>query len=865
MTLLDLLADDLLRWMDAAPDGVPRRVLLWLDPEGQFRRLVSHMEATLLARGIQLLCPEQIEDAGQLPLKLALLRLEGEPGARAVVYLPGFDRDALEPSRDGRPPTLWSVYEYRFKGCVWGRGERWEAGVLPELPTLYVWLHRHGLKVADEKTRRALSAGGPDALLARYAERQRNVSPADWPQPLRIEDVEAALAGDPRDALRRLLAAPTNEVKRWGDEKCIVLGRIAAEFGLGQLGGTLPPEELADVAAVSLALTEAWEAFGRPHDFPYLSRLPEKLEQRVRQVAFLRDDVLSHAELGPRFRERMRRLEPSYPLADWAGDRAGQPGGLPLLAQARWRQFLERLQTAAGQSWKAARELLRIERAAVHAAASVPWAHLDVDTHWKTMRDLMDLVLEVEGALGEADSLNRAAEFVSAYADHWWHLDRLHLRVRHGAGEAHLEAVRQVADQAYFDCVARLAGRFSAFVEQEGVWPPEGTTGVAALRSSLWGPGGGRRGIIVTDACRWDLAQDVVKLLDGDECSLAPVLSTLPSDTPFGMAALLPLAGQPVVVEFGAGKPAIRQGDTKDLDTRDGRKAVLRATVVDSRGKPQVDFIELEALLKGGKVPGTPLVVVLDNGIDEQGHKGTEQLPALVETFTRNLRHAIGALHQAGIESVHVVTDHGFLLLPPEAVDALGRPEVLPAQAHYKHQRWAALKPGAPVADVMRLPSPLAPDVVLGIPRGVRTLEKAEPYLHGGISLQECVIPHLVSRRVLPRARLGLELQVSSEKLVGGTVPVILRPRVASGQTSLGGYEPVTVRVWVETADVAPRTVAGPIDVELRSDVEELKPPLYLQEGLDLKASQVLRLRARDAETGQDLGSRDLTLLVDWE
>ena len=43
MTLLDLLADDLLRWMDAAPDGVPRRVLLWLDPEGQFRRLVSHM------------------------------------------------------------------------------------------------------------------------------------------------------------------------------------------------------------------------------------------------------------------------------------------------------------------------------------------------------------------------------------------------------------------------------------------------------------------------------------------------------------------------------------------------------------------------------------------------------------------------------------------------------------------------------------------------------------------------------------------------------------------------------------------------------------------------------------------------------
>ncbi len=865
MTLLDLLAQDLLQWMDAAPDGVPRRVLLWLDPEGQFRRLTPHLEAVLAARGVRLLCHEPTDGAGQLHLKLALLRLESEPAARAIVYLPGFDREAVEPRQDGRPPALWSVYEYRFKGCVWGRGERWEPGALPELPTLYTWLRRHGLQVADEKARRALVAGGPDALLARYAERQRSTTPTDWPQPLRTEDVEAALAGDPRDALRRLLAAPTNEVKRWGEEKPIVLARLAAEFGLGQLAETLGPEELADAVAVSLALTEAWDAFGRPANFPYLSRLPERLEHRVRQAAFLRDDVLSHAELGPRFRERMRRLEPSYPLADWARERAGQPGGLPLLAQARWRRFLERLQAAAGQGWKTARELLRAEREAVHAAASAPWAHLDADTHWQTVRELADLVVEAEGALGEAELLKRAAELVSAYADRWWRLDRLHLRVLAGAREAHLEAVRQVADQAYFDCVARLADRFSALVEQEGTWPPEGTAEVATLRPSLWGHGGGRRGIIVTDACRWDLAQDLAQRLEGEDCTLTPVLTTLPSNTPFGMAALLPLAGEPVVVEFGAGKPTIRQGAAKGLDTRDGRKAFLRAAVVDAKGKPQVDFMDLEALLKGVKVPSTPLVVVLDNGIDEQGHKGTEQLPGLAAAFIRNLRRAVEALHQAGVESVHVVTDHGFLLLPPEAVDALGRPEVLPAQARYKHQRWAALKPGAPVTDVMRLPTPLAPDVLLGIPRGVRTLEKADPYLHGGISLQECVIPHLVSRRVLPRARIGLELQVSTAKLVGGTVPVVLQPRVEPGQTSLGGYEPLTVRVWVETADAEPRMVAGPIELKLRADVEELKPPLYLQEGLDLKAGQPLRLRARDAETGQDLGSKDLTLLVDWE
>lgn len=96
-------------------------------------------------------------------------------------------------------------------------------------------------------------------------------------------------------------------------------------------------------------------------------------------------------------------------------------------------------------------------------------------------------------------------------------------------------------------------------------------------------------------------------------------------------------------------------------------------------------------------------------------------------------------------------------------------------------------------------------------------------------------------------------------------MPVVLRPRIEHGQTLLGGSEPITVRIGVETTEVESRTVAGPVELELRPDVVELKPPLYLHEGLKLTAGQSLVLRARDAETGQDLGTVDLTLLVDWD
>lgn len=268
MALSDLLTSDLISWMSDAPDGVPRRVLLWLDPESQFARLLPYLETELSNRKVKLLrCDAELGQV-QFALKLALLRIEATNDERAIVYLPGFQSEALEPHTNGTPPDLWAIYDYRFKGCVWGEGDRWRAGEVLDPVTLLTWLTQHGLSVAEAKTVTALTKGGRDSLLARYAERQRNVPLEDWPHPLRMSDVQEALGGDPRDALRRLLAAPNNEVKRWGDERNLVLDRIAGQFGLTAPDANATGEEIADAFAGQLALAEAWDAFGRPADFP---------------------------------------------------------------------------------------------------------------------------------------------------------------------------------------------------------------------------------------------------------------------------------------------------------------------------------------------------------------------------------------------------------------------------------------------------------------------------------------------------------------------------------------------------------------------------------------------------------------------
>jgi hypothetical protein len=866
-SLLERLARDLLTWMVTASDGVPRRVLLWLDPECGFLRLSTHLGPALEAQGARLLRYDPAAGSGQLSLKLALLRLEAEPEARAVVYLPGFETSDLQPRPDGGLPGLWGVFEYRYKGCVWGRGKGWQPGAVPQPHSLATWLRGHGVTFADERTRRELTKGGVDSLLARYTEAMRGTDPGTWPKPLRSSDVLAALGGDPREHLRTLLAAPANAFRRWREEEvaALALARIGEEFGLVPPEGEWSPEELADAFAVQLALAEAFEAFGEPEDFPYRARLPERAEQRRRAAAFLREELLPHMELGPRFLQRMRRLEKDHPLADWAGDREGQPLGLPLLAEQRLRRLLERLEERAGPDWRAAAELLDPERAAIEAGARLP--DDQGARGWATIRDLAELLRIVRELEGKVDAVKGGVDAVRLYAEEGWRVDLLHLRVRAMCARAHgPEVVRRLADLAYFELVSRFADRLFDLVEAEGSWPPAGVPGPGSIREALWSKGRRRKAVVVTDALRLDLAQLVAERLEG-EVSLDVLATTLPTNTPFGMAALLPLPEEGPAVSFAGGKASISAGEVAGLETRDGRKAFLLRALGGPKGAG-VGFLDLEALLQRQPVPESPLVVVFDNTIDEQGHKGTEQLPLLAEQFADDLRRAILLLHEAGVEEVHVVTDHGFLMLPPELVDGLGRPELLPAQALHKDARWAALKPGAPVQDLLRLPLPLAPEAAtLGFPRGVRTLVKAEGYLHGGISPQECVVPHLVSRTEVRVPRLQVEVGVTTERLSTGVVPVVLRPSL-EGQLALTELPSVTVRLWVEApggAGEEARLVTEPVDVPVRADAGELRPPLYLKEGLELVAGQELLLRAVDRDTGRELGTVALTLVVDWD
>lgn len=856
--LADVLADEVLASSLESPDGVTRRTILWLDPLREFERLWPFVAASLEARSARpFKSGEAVAD--QLRLKLALLRFEKEPTGRAVIYLPGADQSALEPRADGTAPALWAVYEHRYKGIIWSLEEDPEPGRIPQPTTLLGWLERHGLRLAEGPDARRLTDGGRDSLLARYAEIQRDRTPSEWPSPLKESEVLAGLGGDSRDALRALIAAPKNAVRLWGETAELTFKGIEQTYGLEPPTAGLSPDQLADAFVSQLALTEAWEALGRPSDFPFRTRLPERQEQLDRAVRFLRVDVLQDVELGPRYRQRMLRLEKDIDLSKWAADRPGQPRGLPLLARSRWNTFIARFDNLAKEDWREARTLLLESTDAIAAGRATPWDRIDGDTLWFVVDDVRMLAQREAEATDELKRLRLPADMVAAYVARWWEIDRLHLRVRAASSRASgLDRVRRVADLTYFDYVEAANEQFSAQIEAGGSWPPDGLPSASDLATRIWSSSSLRRAVIISDALRWDLARGLEATISSLE--LMPVFSTIPTTTPFGMTALLPLGTADLEVVFGKNL-LLRAGQGSPVGSRDGRKAFLEASVRKD-GNPAVGFVDMEELLQGPGVPNWPILVVLDNSIDEQGHKGTEELPGLAGQLISKLRRTIERLHEAGIGEVHVVTDHGFLLLPADMVNGLGKPDVQVGQVLRRETRWCALKPDAPISGLIRLPLPRGKQrPMLGFPRGVRTLVETGDFFHGGISLQETVIPYAVSRAALGPTRLDVQVGVRTTGIITGTVPVVVRP----APTGLFDQHPTRVRLWVERASAPGDAVAEPVEVEVRADVEELKPPLYLKEGSKLRAGAEVVLRAIDLENGRELARIPLRMLVDWD
>ena len=288
---------------------------------------------------------------------------------------------------------------------------------------------------------------------------------------------------------------------------------------------------------------------------------------------------------------------------------------------------------------------------------------------------------------------------------------------------------------------------------------------------------------VFVDGLRYDVARLLEHRLSSlGTTSLEAKWTSMPSVTASGKAWCSPvasfIAGAPDDVDFNPRVAA----DGKPLSSHNLRKLLAEQGVV-----------PLERH-KTGDPHGRAWTEAGD--LDHYGHEHGIRLARDMTPQLDQIVERINELADAGWKRIRIVTDHGWLLIP----GGLPKSELAKHQTETRWGRCAVLKDNAH-GTPLTFGWDWCKDVQVAYAPGVTNFMAGADYAHGGISLQECLVP-VLQLECAGTAGLGATVTIQSVTwkglrctvVVAGASPgqrVDIRTKAALASSSLAASKPI--------------------------------------------------------------------------
>ncbi|NLB56522.1 MAG: BREX-1 system phosphatase PglZ type A [Lentisphaerae bacterium] len=262
---------------------------------------------------------------------------------------------------------------------------------------------------------------------------------------------------------------------------------------------------------------------------------------------------------------------------------------------------------------------------------------------------------------------------------------------------------------------------------------------------------GSRVFVIISDALRYEVAAEVSEFLSRNtkgKATLEAMQAMFPSITKFGMAALLP--GKEITVNE---KMAVLIDGNPTVTTTQ-RSTVLGIANSDSMAVTYKDLLQMKQQERRNLVAGKEIIYIYHNTIDAHGDKHAteskvftacndtvEELNAIVKIIVNDL---------SGV-NVFITADHGFLYTyrPLQESQKISK-QTFSGDIFEMGRRYALVSPDTTGEYLL----PVKTDRTIGgepmkgfAPQDTVRIKLpggGENYVHGGISMQEMVVPVIV-------------------------------------------------------------------------------------------------------------------------
>ena len=310
------------------------------------------------------------------------------------------------------------------------------------------------------------------------------------------------------------------------------------------------------------------------------------------------------------------------------------------------------------------------------------------------------------------------SELATAYQQTGWQVDQAALQALASVyAKADLDAVGVALRSTYLPWMEESARRLQEAAKAAGGLPPLLKEQASVARAGTC--------TVFVDGLRYDVAVQLQqRLLALGNTELLARWTSLPSVTASGKAWCSPvathIAGTAVDTEF---EPRVA-ADGKPLSGHNFRK-LLTEHGVQPLDKHQTGNPQGQAWTEAGD-------------LDHYGHEHGLRLARDLDTQLDQVVERVNELVEAGWKRIRVVTDHGWLLMP----GGLPKSELPKHQTETRWGRCAVLK-GSAHGTPLTFGWDWCKDVQVAYAPGVSSFIAGAEYAHGGISLQECLVPVL--------------------------------------------------------------------------------------------------------------------------
>lgn len=629
-----------------------------------------------------------------------------------------------------------------------------------------------------------------------------------WPQLRAILNAESA-----SDILLSILnptddqAAALKRQDGWQDE---LRDLIKSALGLKLVTKAKQRDSIANEAWRYLLFSEF--VFDLPGELPSkLAAVPRAPQEARVFVESLCDDLRKHDDHRAAYIEMAEKIEEDLDLKVACGhiEDLGVRDTFPF----EERTFLRR--AAAGIE---SGELERTRPLISRARKSVWCRRSETVQQWDLVEAALGLVQlcdDLEPELKEGlRSLENCVHFYTARLRLIDTAHRVVERVAIYDAENTLDDVLAYARRRYRDFMEIVQSAFIKHVEQGG-WPVPGMLENAQVFDKIIGPmlaeKGRRVAVIIVDALRYELGVELQKEMTGGEVELSGACAALPTITPVGMASLLPGAAAELHLSFDADSLIPKLGNTP-LKNVGHRMDVLSKRYGDRfRELSLTDFIQKKKLTIASMVD---LLVLRTNEIDSHLENDAMYGVKLVPTLLKDLSTAIAKARKLGFRDLVVVTDHGFVLNGAADVG-----DVCPKPTSGKwtvvHDRMIMGEGSADTHNFVMPAQRLGVRTTLphlGGPRTMATYSRNVDFFHGGLSLQEAIVPVLKIRFTQEPESHQATIKVSLSYKSGQSKKVTTRLPVITVSVAKGDLfaQAASVQLRIDAVDKTDAVVGEP-------------------------------------------------------